>query len=576
MTFLQVVPDEPYFIWQLYVQMQNFRNIGIEQDAVILFAYKPGVALSKEYEDFRKWTKARVIRYPDTRKSIDYRSSIRPHIIKQFVAGNKDSGTFFYHDQDIIFLRYPRVEHLLNDDKIYIGEQAKGYVWTRYLLGFDKYIYYSMCKIVDIDPDIPIQNDPVTGGAQYLMKNTTYEFWDKVEKDCEGLFKYLRDITSIGLTPYNPDIKLPEDHVQIWTADMWALLWNIWRDKKETALHDEMDFSWPWEETVKAKNIIHNAGITLHNEFDKDQTTRLYFHKERYRDRAPFNDDHSYVSKNIAQYEYIKLFETFKDVMPAKVVNNTALETVHASFSNKPSILVILCTNNKVKPLILQSVLKRIYMMKEVTENCEVVTCSWEPIKNNPFTGYITPFRDLGHLNYIFQIKQVLKKHLADIVVIAEHDVLYSTHYLNTLRAHWDKNYNGISYLNYIGMNTKGYQRVKERHEPFSMMSFKHLYLDQLLDQKINECLSRLDDQSWGRYGWACIEPDDKSLMKQLPFTDIHPNIHINDTHHFTGHAFVCYEEEAYTTSRPDWGDYKALVPLMNVSPQLEHNRMGV
>jgi hypothetical protein len=56
-------------------------------------------------------------------------------------------------------------------------------------------------------------------------------------------------------TPYHP--------LQIWCADMWAVLWNVWKRGAQTICHNDLQFSWAtshisdWDKY----NINHNAGV---------------------------------------------------------------------------------------------------------------------------------------------------------------------------------------------------------------------------------------------------------------------------------------------------------------------------
>ncbi len=67
-----------------------------------------------------------------------------------------------------------------------------------------------MCSIVGISEDTVIENDSHTGGAQYLLKHITKEFWEKVYEDSESIFCLLEDFNNdeqqklIGNPEYMP------------------------------------------------------------------------------------------------------------------------------------------------------------------------------------------------------------------------------------------------------------------------------------------------------------------------------------------------------------------------------------
>lgn len=568
MKLIQALPDHSYFVWQLYVQMLNFREYGIEQDAIILVAVT--TEPSAKMEAFRQWTKASVIYYQDTRVNKEYASSIRPHLLAKYFRSERAPEVFFYHDQDIIFIQKPDIDKLAAGQTCYVAPEPvtpNDYLSSVYCRKFDKdgkSHFSDICTIIGIDKETVIANDANCGGAQYIIKNVDYKFWEKVEHDCEAVYQHLRADTekNKATAPY---------HIQIWTSDMWAVIYNLWLLGKETRQCEEIGFNWPYE--APTKPIMHNAGITASNENNKDGKP-VYFNKSRFNGGDfPFGKDFSYVSKGIAQYKYIQYFN---ELLMTKQVE-----------APRRKILGVFCTTNKISPVLLQTVLTQLKLAVESTTLADVniVTCSWKEIPDNPFEGRITPFNDLGHLNYILQIKQALVGSTADMVCMLEHDVLYPNNYFDEVVKNWDYNKYGVCNNNYIGMNETGYLAVKERHQPYSLMSMAKFFLEQQLDYKVNKVISNIVESELPgynpKYGWCCVEPDDKTLFAHIPFTDNYPAIHVNmnhmggygtgkegKNHHFTSHCEVCYESESNgVTVRSDWGDFERFLIF---KPQLE------
>ena len=42
MKFLVAIPDHEYYIWQMLVQINNFRKLGYEQDTIYVFGIRDG------------------------------------------------------------------------------------------------------------------------------------------------------------------------------------------------------------------------------------------------------------------------------------------------------------------------------------------------------------------------------------------------------------------------------------------------------------------------------------------------------------------------------------------------------
>jgi hypothetical protein len=129
------------------------------------------------------------------------------------------------------------------------------------------------------------------------MKNVTYSYWERVESDSEQLFKQITDINNIKKA------ETPEYHeLQIWTADMWAVLWGAWRLGFETKVHPNFNFSWATShiDSFNNCNIYHNAGAVT----GKDG---LFF-KGDFIDKLPYNEDIR-VNENTTSEKYWQMVQ---------------------------------------------------------------------------------------------------------------------------------------------------------------------------------------------------------------------------------------------------------------------------
>lgn len=305
MRFLSAQPDTIYSIWQLQVQMHNFRKFGIEDKCIILIGYNPEIGISKEALKFKEDTSAIVLFLEDSRNLSErlYIPSIKPHLIKKLYLDNNDlveNRSIILHDADILFTKLPDLKELVKKRKIFLGD-TESYIGAEYIKQKGEGLLEEMCKIVGINPAIVIKNQKNSGGAQYLFTNNlnlSFDFWDKVEKDSNALYKHML-VTSNKYTPEAP--------IQSWTAEMWALLWNLWLVGLDTEITDELSFSWatsPISELEK-HSIFHNAGVT--------QDSKNLFFKGAFANTTPFGSDFSYVSDQFCSYFYVQeIIETAK------------------------------------------------------------------------------------------------------------------------------------------------------------------------------------------------------------------------------------------------------------------------
>lgn len=296
MKYICAQPGTRYYAWQIEIMLMNFKEMGIPlQDVHIVCAMHDQNALHLYHQISNQYPEAVIEFYPDTRRTTHYPSSIRPNILKQHFFKHKLSEPFFYHDCDMIFTKKVDFTPFLNDDICY-GSDTRFYIGHDYIKSKGYGILEMMASLSGIDVETIKENELNCIGAQYLIKGVDFRFWDEVEKICETLF--------LEITLENNRIKAdnPNYHeLQIWTADMWAVLWNLWKWGKQTKVDDYFDFAWATStiEDWDRLNIFHNAGIT--------ETGHGFFYKGDYM-HNPLNKELQIREKSAQKhyYEYVK------------------------------------------------------------------------------------------------------------------------------------------------------------------------------------------------------------------------------------------------------------------------------
>ena len=299
LRFVCAQPAIAYYTWQVEVMINNFIEMGINPNFIDIVCWKENGVISEAWSKLAEhYNYVRFFFYDDLRETRHYISSIRPNILKQHWQARPElkDNVIFYHDCDIVLTRKVNWEQFLVDDKWY-GSDTRWYISHDYIISKGVDILDKMCEIVDIDKQLVKDNELNAIGAQYIMKDIDWMYWDNVERDCEALFK---DITAMN------DIKLKENPnyhtLQIWCADMWAVLWNAWKMGKETICHDDLQFSWATssEEDWNKFNIFHNAGVT-------DEKSGL-FYKANYMNKLPYNEPLK-IKPNTASRHYWDMIE---------------------------------------------------------------------------------------------------------------------------------------------------------------------------------------------------------------------------------------------------------------------------
>jgi uncharacterized protein YifN (PemK superfamily) len=276
--------------------INNFMEMGVNPNHIDIVCWKQDGFIPDDWIKLANVYPCRFLFYDDTRETKHYISSIRPNILKQHwtrFPELKDEA-IFYHDCDIIFTKPTHqwiTSEMINDANWY-GSDTRWYIAHSYIKGKGQQIIDRMCEIMDLPESLIIDNEMNAIGAQYLMKNINYEFWDRVETDSELLY---RDITEL-----NNQIKqtTPTYHeLQIWCADMWAVLWGAWRLGYNTICHPNFDFSWgtSTQDDYYKMNIMHNAGVV--------NSMSGLFYKAEYINKLPYNENLD-IKENTASWHY--------------------------------------------------------------------------------------------------------------------------------------------------------------------------------------------------------------------------------------------------------------------------------
>jgi hypothetical protein len=297
--FICAQPTSIYYAWQVEVVINNFIDMGISPDNINIVCWKVNNVIPVEWVKLTQKYPANFFFYDDTRATRHYISSIRPNILKQHFTAHPEleNDAIFYHDCDIVFTKPINWEKFLQDDKWY-GSDTRWYIAHSYILSKGQDILDKMCEIVNIDESLIKDNELNSIGAQYLMKGINAEFWANVEKDSERLFKEITDMNNIkkGENPQYHEL-------QIWCADMWAVLWNGWKLGKETVCEPELEFAWGTssEEDYNRLNILHNAGVV--------SSADGLFYKAEFMDRLPYNLNLN-IKENTASKKYYEIIQS--------------------------------------------------------------------------------------------------------------------------------------------------------------------------------------------------------------------------------------------------------------------------
>lgn len=207
---------------------------------------------------------------------------------------------------------------------------------------------------------------------------------------------------------------------------------------------------------------------------------------------------------------------------------------------NNLNKLGIFYTNNNI-PNIVEYCVRDLL---KFNDKADILVCSWEKIKDNPFPEIMAMTKSSNHLNIILQILQLLytAKQFKNYEYVAflEHDVLYPIDYFDI------DNIDGscIVNMNYIGLSQKGFQQKNQEDQPLHQMVMKFDFAIEYFNKKIKDAIL---------YGSVILEPEHRNIRYTKD-----PSIHINHKQHFTSHYIIYSNTNTYTNDNY-WGFYQNL-----------------
>lgn len=316
LKFVCAQPAIPYYVWQVEVMINNFIEMGVSPNQINIICSVSDNTIPSDWKKLlNHYIGVNFFFYGDTRVSKIYPSSIRPNILKQHweIYPEMSDDTIFYHDCDIAFTKPISkwvTQEMIQDDNWY-GSDTRWYIAHSYIKSKGEDVLNKMCEIVNIDPKIVEDNELNSIGAQYIMKGITSKFWENVEMDSEKLFTDITELTNQKVqldrrTMPPGESRIPYHPIQIWCADMWAVLWNGWKMGYKTICHENLEFSWATspKNSWNTFNIFHNAGVV-------NSETGL-FYKAYYMDKLPYKENLN-IKEGTTSYEYWKLIQKTGD-----------------------------------------------------------------------------------------------------------------------------------------------------------------------------------------------------------------------------------------------------------------------
>lgn len=322
MKYVSVITDYTYLLWQQEIQAFNLKKLGILDQLVVVVLYEPGTPLSEQAKGLADKVETHYFENDQPRRH--YIPSNKPWGLMKLLRKRPDYGRrVFLLDSDVIFrepLDFTKLDGIDGQDLTWYVSDTRGYIAHHYLQEMlDDEGTDEMAKLVGLTGERLKEEQTNSGGAQYYMKNVTAAFCRQVTEDSIKIYDW-----ALAQKRDNGSYK-----IQVWTAEMWAWLWNGFR-VADVKVSSEMDFAWAphhisdWH----AKKMMHLAGVTGGEPGG--------FFKGKYSHVNPWDQEKNFwhVDRTRCWTPYVELIEEYKGMPP-----KPARRAIAAYVDDVPSLI---------------------------------------------------------------------------------------------------------------------------------------------------------------------------------------------------------------------------------------------
>ena len=310
MIIICTQPALDYYAWQVNIFLHSIGYLTVDyRDVHVLFSNTP--ENSEECKKLKnKYPEVTFAYYNDTREYKTYIPSIKQNLMHSHFLANPwlEQQDIFHVDSDIVFTKPIDFTQLQKDSHWYTSDTVS-YIGYEYILSKGRPVLDKMLSIADVSETLIKSNQKNSGGAQYYFKNVKTEYWLEVVDLSHKFYKEITKLNNQLVKQHEGKIKIegvnmnrPYTPLQIWTAEMWAILWVAWKNGIQTRVAPELDFSWATDPISKWKevSIFHNAGVV-------DANSGM-FYKGDYISKSP-KDSNLKLDETKASYRYYNLLK---------------------------------------------------------------------------------------------------------------------------------------------------------------------------------------------------------------------------------------------------------------------------
>jgi len=248
MSYVSIIDDSLYLLWQQEVQIQNFRKLGLLEQLTVVILHA-GEQPSSYAQDVSKLCRSYFFRNGQLEQH--YPASNKPYGVARLLEDHPHYATqgFVLMDSDMI-LTAPLELNL-------VGEQGgMRFASTGDTLNLS-FVQHKLLELdsalskVGVSREDLLNYNHIVGSIPLWVQGVSSEFVHKIARDAVALHLEFGRQAALGAT------------IEVWTAEMYAWNWNLYAAGLAVYNAPELDAMWAWEplSSLGARKIIHAAGV---------------------------------------------------------------------------------------------------------------------------------------------------------------------------------------------------------------------------------------------------------------------------------------------------------------------------
>jgi hypothetical protein len=277
MTYLSVIDDSLYLLWQQEVQIQNFRKLGLLEQLTVVVLHT-GEQPSSYAQDVSKL--CRTYFFKNEQADQHYPASNKPYGVARLLENQPEYSTrgFVLMDSDMILTAPLELNRIREQGGMYFalnGDPMNTGFISQKLPELDQAL-----GVIGVSRENLLHYDHIVGSIPLWVQGISSEFVHKIARDAVALHLEFERQAALGAT------------MEVWTAEMYAWNWNLYAVGAAVNNAPELDSMWAWEplSSVRDRKIIHAAGVS--------KPESGHFCKLLYHDASPLEyRDFAYVTR---------------------------------------------------------------------------------------------------------------------------------------------------------------------------------------------------------------------------------------------------------------------------------------